>query len=48
MLRGSNLFVEIRASWSPTTQFIGEHMVGWAALIRRTAGVVPSLFLEGI
>ena len=48
MLRGSNLFVEIRASWSPNTQFIGEHMVGWAALIRRTAGVVPSLFLEGI
>ena len=48
VLRGSNLFVEIRASWSPNTQFIGEHMVGWAALIRRTAGVVPSLFLEGI
>ena len=48
VLRGSNLFVEIRASWSPNTYFIGEHMVGWAALIRRTAGVVPSLFLEGI
>ncbi len=48
VLRGSSLFVELRASWSPNTAHLGEHLQGWADLMCRTSGVITEHFLEGV
>ena len=47
-LRGSSLFVEVRASWTPNSEYLGEHLSGWADVMRRTAGIVPTRHLEGV
>ncbi len=38
-LRGATLHVELRASWTPNTAYIGEHLSAWMNLMRRTAGI---------
>ena len=47
-LRGSSLFVDVRASWTPNSEYLGEHLSGWADVMRRTAGIVPTRHLEGV
>ena len=47
-LRGSSLFVEVRASWTPNSEYLGEHLFGWADAMRKTAGIVPTRHLEGV
>ena len=47
-LRGSSLFVDVRASWTPNSEHLGEHLSGWADVMRRTAGIVPARHLEGV
>jgi len=47
-LRGSSLFVDVRASWTPNSEYLGEHLSGWADVMRRTAGIVPARHLEGV
>ncbi|MDC4233202.1 DUF3000 domain-containing protein [Actinomyces sp. B33] len=47
-LRGTNLHVELRASWTPTTEHLGEHVRGWSDLMCRICGVVTEHFLEGV
>ncbi|WP_115727414.1 DUF3000 domain-containing protein [Actinomyces culturomici] len=48
VLRGSTLNVEMRASWTPDSPSIGEHLVGWSDLVLRTCGVASQRFLEGV
>ena len=47
-LRGSSLFVEVRASWTPNSEYLGEHLFGWADAMRKTAGIIPTRHLEGV
>ncbi|WP_311519695.1 DUF3000 family protein, partial [uncultured Actinomyces sp.] len=37
-LSGSEVEIEMRASWSPATNDLGPHMTAWLKLIARTAG----------
>ncbi|WP_072341303.1 DUF3000 domain-containing protein [Actinomyces urinae] len=37
-LSGSEVEIEMRASWSPATNDLGPHMAAWLKLIARTAG----------
>ena len=37
----SSLNVELRASWSPNTPYLGEHLDGFGLLLCRTAGIMP-------
>lgn len=46
-LRGSVVHVELRASWTPATPHLGEHLVAWSDLLCRTSGITPSHYLEG-
>ena len=45
-LRGSTLHVELRASWTPVTPALGEHLLAWSDLLCRTAGIIPQRYLE--
>ena len=45
-LRGSTLHVELRASWTPATPYLGEHLQAWCDLLCKTAGIVPQHYLE--
>lgn len=47
-LKGSALNVEVRASWTPKTPYLGEHLAGWADYMCRVAGVTSEHFLEGV
>ncbi len=47
-LRGAALHVELRASWTPATPDLGEHLVAWSDLLCRTSGITPSHYLEGV
>ncbi|MBF1736082.1 MAG: DUF3000 family protein, partial [Trueperella pyogenes] len=46
LLMGSTLAVEIRASLTPNTPWIGEHLLAWQDLMCRIAGVENQRFLE--
>lgn len=46
-LRGAVVHVELRASWTPTSPRLGEHLVAWSDLLCRTSGITPSHYLEG-
>ncbi|WP_026461030.1 DUF3000 family protein [Schaalia suimastitidis] len=48
ILKGATLHVELRASWTPNTPYLGEHLQAWAMLMLRSAGVESSLHLEGV
>lgn len=39
-LTGSQLVVELRASWTPRTAYLGEHLHAWATLMGRCSGVI--------
>lgn len=41
ILTGSQLFVELRASWTPVTPYLGEHLHAWMTLMGRVSGVIP-------
>lgn len=41
ILTGSTLGAELRASWTPVTPYLGEHLTAWMTLMGRTSGVVP-------
>ncbi|QPK82255.1 DUF3000 domain-containing protein [Schaalia sp. ZJ405] len=47
-LHGSSMNVEVRASWTPNTAELGEHLVGWTDFMCRTAGITTERFLEGV
>ncbi|QWW20444.1 DUF3000 domain-containing protein [Schaalia sp. 19OD2882] len=47
-LRGATMHVELRASWTPNTPWIGEHLNAWADLMCRSSGALATTFLEGI
>lgn len=38
-LTSSRLYVELRASWTPTTPYLEEHLNAWLTLIERTSGI---------
>lgn len=38
-LMGATLFVELRASWTPNTSYVGDHLKAWTSLMCRTSGV---------
>jgi hypothetical protein len=40
-LRGGQVEIEVRASWTPTTTDLGPHLMAWAALTCTTAGLEP-------
>lgn len=40
-LRGSEVELEVRASWTPTTADLGPHLKAWAALTCTAAGLEP-------
>ncbi len=40
-LRGGEVEIEIRASWTPTTTDLGPHLTAWAALACTAAGLEP-------
>lgn len=40
-LTDSTEYVELRASWTPVTPYLGEHLHAWTTLLGRTAGVLP-------
>jgi hypothetical protein len=33
--------LEIRASWTPTSEDLGAHLYGWCAMLASTAGLPP-------
>lgn len=41
ILTGSDTCVEMRASWTPNTPYLGEHLYAWMTLIGRISGVLP-------
>lgn len=45
-LRGATLHVELRASWTPETPQLGEHLRAWSDLLCRTSGITPQHYLE--
>ncbi len=45
-LRGATLHVELRASWTPATPYLGEHLRAWSDLLCRTSGIAPQHYLE--
>ena len=47
-LASSAIDLEVRASWTPNSEHLGEHLSGWADVMRRTAGIVPARHLEGV
>ncbi|RRC96285.1 DUF3000 domain-containing protein [Schaalia canis] len=47
-LTDSALYVELRASWTPSTPYLGEHLSAWMELVCRTSGVTPTRHLEHI
>lgn len=47
-LRGSTLYVELRASWTPSTPYLGEHLVAWNSLLCHVAGVESDQFLHEV
>ena len=40
-LKGSRLNVELRASWSPNSPYLSEHLNAFGLLLCRTAGIMP-------
>ncbi|UNX53364.1 DUF3000 domain-containing protein [Georgenia sp. TF02-10] len=40
-LRGGDVEIEIRASWTPVTTDLGPHLLAWAALTCAAAGLEP-------
>lgn len=40
-LRAGDLHVELRASWTPNTEYLSEHLASWADLLVRTSGIAP-------
>jgi hypothetical protein len=40
-LRGGEVEIEVRASWTPTTPDLGPHLKAWAALTCQAAGLEP-------
>lgn len=40
-LRGGEVEIEIRASWTPTTPDLGPHLLAWSDLTCTTAGLEP-------
>lgn len=40
VLTGSRLCVELRASWTPVTPYLGEHLHAWMTLMGRTSGII--------
>lgn len=40
-LRGSEVEIEVRASWTPSTTDLGPHLKAWAALTCAAAGLEP-------
>lgn len=41
-LRGSSLAADLRCSWTPNSEYIGEQLEGWAEALRQNAGVEPA------
>ena len=41
-LRGSSLTADLRCSWTPRSEYIGEQLEGWAEALRQNAGVEPA------
>lgn len=46
-LRGATAHVEVRASWTPSTPYLGEHLHAWADLMCRTSGAQAPNHLLG-
>lgn len=46
VLRGAQLHVELRASWTPATCYLGEHLQAWSDLLCRMSGITPRPHLE--
>ncbi|MCD4549470.1 DUF3000 domain-containing protein [Schaalia sp. lx-260] len=47
-LRGATLHVELRASWTPYTAYLGEHLSAWSELMCRTAGITAAQHIIGV
>ncbi len=47
-LTDSTFNVELRASWSPSTPYLGEHFQGWLTLIGRVSGIILPRHLEEV
>lgn len=45
-LMGASIHVELRASWSPNTAWLGEHLNAWTLLMCRTSGTLLDHHLE--
>jgi hypothetical protein len=45
-LRGAVLHAELRASWTPVTPWLGEHLRAWSDLMCRASGITPRHYLE--
>lgn len=41
-LSGSSLAAELRCSWSPLDNRLGEHLEGWTEALRQNCGIEPS------
>lgn len=48
ILRGSTLNVELRASWTPSDEYLSDHLSAWSELMCRTCGIHTARFLEGV
>ncbi len=47
-LRGARLHAEVRASWTPETPWLGEHVRAWSDLMCRISGITATHYLEQV
>ncbi len=47
-LRGATLHAELRASWTPVTPYLGEHLQAWCDLLCRASGITARHYLEQV
>lgn len=40
-LTDTNEYLELRASWTPATPYLGEHLTAWTTLLARASGLSP-------